>query len=202
MRKNLLAAMLALGLGLAATASQAAILSFQPSAQTKFLGQSASVDVVLSGLTADGQIVSGYDFNVAFDDNILDLVAVTFSGNLGAPADSLFDAVLSTGSVNLFEVSLLSDIDLDALQGDSVVLATLQFTGAAVGTSPLSINSLIMDGYKLLGTDPAVPVVLDPTLQGGSITIIDNGQPVPEPATLALTAIALAGLAAVRRRAG
>lgn len=209
MKRALLAGMLALGLGMAATASHAIAISFAPSGQTRLLGQTASVDIVVSDLAAGGQVVSGYDLDVLYDASILNLLSVTFGTGLGAGTfDSIFGYVPGSGRIDIFETSFLTDSMLAALQGGNpLVLATLNFTGIGIGTSPLVFDPQTAPGILLTGridpnSDPFFPVasVLTVTAEDGSITIINDGGTVPEPGTFALLLMGLAGLAGLRRK--
>jgi hypothetical protein len=209
MKRALLAGLLALGLGVAATASQAIAISFAPSAQTRLLGQTASVDIVVRDLAADQQVVSGYDLDVLYDASILNLLSVTFGSGLGAGTlDSIFGYVPGTGRIDLFETSFLTDSMLAALQGGNpLVLATLNFTGIGVGISPLIFDAQTAPGILLTGrldpnSDPSfpAPTVLTVTAEDGSITIINDGGSVPEPGTLAMLLLGLAGIAGLRRK--
>jgi len=56
-------------------------------------------------------------------------------GVLGLEVLTNFD-LATPGLVDFAALSLLSDADLAALQGDAVTLATLQFSALALGTSP------------------------------------------------------------------
>ncbi len=153
-------------------------------------GQAVMVDVVVDGLPVGG-IVSAYDLDLAFDAALLDFGSANLSSALGDPAlgEVIQDGALAApGLVDLWAVSLLSDAELAALQlGGPVTLAQIEFTALADGDA---------SGLAFTNWGPFNDV------KGANNEII-IGQ-VPEPASLALVGIALAGIAgsaAQRRRA-
>lgn len=152
-------------------------------------GQAVTVDVVVDGLPVGG-IVSAYDLDLTFDAALLDFGSANLSSALGDPAlgEVIQDGALAApGLVDLWAVSLLSDAELAALQpGGPVTLAQIEFTALADGDT---------SGLAFTNWGPFNDV------KGANNEII-IGQ-VPEPASLALVGIALAGIAgsaAQRRR--
>jgi hypothetical protein len=179
---------------------QAIQLSFEPSGQTRDIGDPVSVDVVVSGLEtgAAPEIVSAYDLDVTWNPAILGFTSVTFGPSLGGPLDAVQQAVLTSGRLDFWEMSFLSDADLDALQGNSVVLVTLGFQALAAGTSPLTFDAVTFPGIDVKGSNAAV-LALD--VNGGSVTVRDGGSPpVPEPGTLFLLGAGMVGVICMRRR--
>jgi hypothetical protein len=182
-----------LALGAAAPATAAPVLDFLPATQSFQTGDTVSVDVRVTGLA--GGIVSAYDLDVTYDAVLLNAAGVLFGPNLGdATGDSISGFALLPGLVDLFEVSLLSDADLAALQaalGGTVPLATLSFTALADGdTSSLAF---------VLGFNQASGTFNDVKCAGNVQCI---PQQIPEPGTLALLLTGLLSLASLvaRRR--
>jgi hypothetical protein len=209
---KLLSGMLGLGLALAGTASEALMIEFSPTPQSLFVGQTASVDIVLSGLEPAGpgglgeQAVTGFNFTVNYTgDPTVQFLGATYGTGLGNPNDILETFILgpspipagATGSVGLFETSLLGDAFLALSQGDSVVLATLSFTASSATSTTLSF-SIAPEGIGgLVDVGTGFPVALVPTISEGAITWNNrNGGPqVPIPGTLLLLLGPLAWLA-------
>jgi PEP-CTERM motif len=168
---------------LRATPILAISLDFVPVSQTVGLGQSVTVDVVISNLGAGIPLsVGAFDLDVNFDLTILSPTDVTFGPFLGDPGpfEALTSFTFSPGVADFAEVSLLSVPALDALQPASFTLATLSFDTLAVGTSPLTFSQVIVDdafGNKL-------------TIDAGSGSV----NVVPEPGTFLLLVTGLVGL--------
>jgi hypothetical protein len=162
------------------------VVSFEPVSQTVFVGQSASVDLVVSGLEP-GVSVGSFDLFVAFDPTIVGASDAVFGLYLGDP--SAFEALTRTdfisvfGEVEVAEDSLLSPSALTALQdpvrSTGFVLATLTFAALAPGVSPLRIELGIAADQN--GT------ALDVIGGAGSITVL----PVPEPDAVALMVLGI-----------
>ena len=175
--------------------AQAIVISFSPVSQSTTPGASVTVDLLVSGLhdPTPNEIVSSYDFNVRYDSAILAPSGVSFGSALGGPADSfqVFD-ISVPGLIDLAEFSFLDDATLDALQGDSIRLATLNFISAGLGSSGFIVEQNAL--FVLTGRADAtgIPQTLAPlTVEAGSVLVAQTNQ-IPTPPTLALFTLGLA----------
>lgn len=168
------------------------IIQVQPATQSATVGDTASVDVIVSGLTDEW--IGSYDLAIDWDASLLGFLALTFDIFLDGPADSLQGFTAGAGSVNAFEVSLSSLANQTG--NGSFRLFTLTFDTLGTGTSGLTfaqggtqlLGNELGDGYAEFG------------LTGASITVNARATSVPEPGTLALLGLGLAGLSLSRRR--
>jgi hypothetical protein len=155
------------------------------------------VDIVVAGLEASDpdEIVSAFDLDVSYDPAIVVATGVTFYTSLGGPEEWFYGAVLEVGLVDLWEVSLLSDVELQGLQGDSVVLASLTFVALAAGTTAIAFVPDLVFGIDVKGLNAEILAL---EASEGSITV--EGSQIPEPGTALLLACGLARLALSRHR--
>ncbi|MDM8522465.1 VPLPA-CTERM sorting domain-containing protein [Desulfococcaceae bacterium HSG8] len=163
----------------------AANLSFDPSDSVIGIGGMTDVDIVVSGLENDD--LGTFDFNVNYDNSVLDFNDYTLGTGLGDISD--YDALNwgdgnLGGTIHLRELSLLDDL---SFQSDSFALATLSFTGIGMGNSPLSFPE-----DPILGDFSGDSLSANP--ESGNISVI------PIPGSLWLLGSGLAALAGIRRK--
>ena len=204
MKKLLIALGLAITTGFASIPASAVPLTFTPSQVVGIaVGDIFNVDVIVSGLDAEGQVASAYDIDILFNDTQLDLTSVSLGLALGD--FDLFEAISAVdtstaGIARLTVTSFLTDDDLAALQGDSVTIATLTFTAAAdaedfirFGTDPVFQRNVVGRRGETLAVN--VNQVCVGVGEGNDC----RSEPVPVPAPFLLLGAGVLGLLASRR---
>ena len=182
----------------------AVIISFSPSSDSVNINAVFDIDIVISDLYAadsSREIVSAFDLDILYDSALLNATAVTFGSLLGDPDflsfETITDSVLSPGRIDLFELSLLTNADLLALQpNDSFTLATLSFKALAVGSSLLTFDPLVSPGINVTGYDPLSPFALDNTAGQARVNVVAAA----EPGILFLFLTGLLGLTGASRK--
>jgi hypothetical protein len=183
---------------LCVTPAFAVLIEVVPSASEIGPGDPVTVRLAISGLGAgSAPSVSTFDLDAGFDPSVLAFAGAGFGDpSLGDQLDVLelgsqFLATPGSGTVNLFEISLDSAANLNALQASAFVLATLTFEAVGPGESPLTLtlNALGDAEGQALETD------LDPAR-----VIVRSGGPVPvtAPAAALLLTLGLILVAALR----
>ena len=174
--------------------ANAVLLSLEPADNIVDLGDTVTLDLVISGLTAGAaDSLSVFDIDIGFDTTKLTFMAYSLGALLGdlgfGEALDFSFGEFALGLINLSELSLLFDFELDAIQPDTFTLASLTFEvdSLAVGESTIvSIASVFSLGDSF-GSQLAVDGTEGAVLRrlGGAAS------PVPEPPTIALFLVAL-----------
>jgi hypothetical protein len=179
-------------------AQAAPVVSIDPATQTIGVGGTATVDIIVSGLTDP---TGGFSLTLGFNNSIVS--GASFLNDPGvkmgaAPLD--LSLGFSGGSLDLFFLADAgaTQASLAASEGAGFKLATLTFKGLAEGLSALTLSNVVMSNWDGTATLAGV------TSQNGEICVAAAGagcaKNVPEPATPLLVAVALFALA-MRRRA-
>jgi hypothetical protein len=178
--------------------ASAITLSFVPQNQTRLLGETAIVDVVVGGLTGNpGEIVSAFDLSLLYDQTIVQANALNLSAVdlMGGISDTLFDVDFNPGRIDFNVTSFLTDDnDIAALQAgnnDPLTLARIFFDTVGLGTSPLSFD-FTSPTKVIVGRDA---MELPISSQNGSITVTNGQVQVPEPSPFLLFMLGVLALA-------
>jgi hypothetical protein len=179
--------------GVAVAQPPALSLSFEPSSQTVGLGDSLGVGIRISGLGDFTEPSLGaFDLDVMFNPAVLDFTGAAFGDPvLGDQLDltglgAFTGFTGSLGSTNIWELSLDLPSDLETLQEDSFILATLSFGATGLGTSTLGMS------VNALGDSLGNP--LSATLGTGSVSVV------PLPGAVLLGALGLGAAGGLLRR--
>jgi hypothetical protein len=151
-------------------------------------GGPVTEDITVSGLTAAGQAITGYDLWINFDSTALSV------GTVNQPTTPFYDPTdptqfapiinpINFPTANTLEIGLEDfngDADAQALQGDSVLLAQVTFAplGGGTGTSTVSFD---LADSQVVGLND-------------SLLTFSSATSVPEPSPLALGSLGLIGL--------
>lgn len=187
MKRLMIILVLVCSLALPLSPALAVSLSLVPSHQQIQLGDIAYVDLVISDLGTT--ILGAFDVDITYDPFILDPVVVAFGtslGDIGSGEAIAGASLISPDTVNVFEVSLLFSFELAPLQAvPSFALATLGFEGIAFGSSDLDFGDVILSddfGFE----------ITEVTTIGARVDVV------PEPTTILLLGVGLAGFAGFR----
>lgn len=194
MRRIMIIIVTALGL-MCVNVASADLIQVVPGAPTVDLGDQVSVDVVFDPLGPGGSLLGGFDITIGWDDSILALLnwVVDPTGALG-PAPVEF---VSPGPdmINVFAVSIFSDLTPFQDQDSPFSLFTLTFDAVGLGDGSIDFLSLLLSDET--GFFPIFPEIIP----GPGVTVQEPIS-IPEPSTLALFGIGLFGvLLAVSRKA-
>lgn len=143
---------LSLALSLAVTPEKAFAIDLSTSSSNHNLGDTVNVDLSITLFQGDPpESLSAFDFDINYDNSILDFQSLTFGDRLALSGTNSFQefSEMMPDTVNLVEVSRNTPEELQMGQqvnGQSLdfTLATLTFNAVGVGTSNIipSINSL------------------------------------------------------------
>ncbi|MCI0547164.1 MAG: hypothetical protein L0027_07750 [Candidatus Rokubacteria bacterium] len=181
--------------------AQAVLIEVVPAAQEVVQGDPVQITLAISGLGDQSPPSLGtFDLDVLFDASVLTFASAAFGDPvLGDQLDlaglgSVTDVTPGSGVVNLFQLSLDTADDLNALQAGDFTLATLTFTATGPGASPLAL------AVTALGDAEGVSLATD--LASGAVLVTPGQEPVPGPPGAALLGLGLACLLAhhLRRR--
>jgi hypothetical protein len=183
-------------------AAHAIELTLQPASTSVAPGAGVDVSLVISGLgTGGAPSLGGFDLNLSFDPGVLTYGSVTFGdpllGNqlgLGFPSVDAESADTGLGLLNLFSVSLDSVADLEDLQADSFVLASVHFTALGNGLSALTFSDVLLT--DALGDTLSLDAIRGGSVRVGVSTVPDGGLSYPGTFLMAFGA----GCAWVRQR--
>jgi hypothetical protein len=173
--------------------ARAISLTLVSTAPVVAVGETVGVAVQIAGL-GDGVApsLSAFDIEVNFDPAILALSSISYGDPLlGDQLDllgsgSIISTTVGFGVVGLSELSLDSSDILDLFQVGEFTLATITFVAVEGGVGLLGLTA---NALADANGDPLVAAISD-----GSIAVI------PEPSTILLVGIPLAGLLVVRRK--
>lgn len=193
-----LSAIVAVGIG--STAEAAPIVSVSPFHTDAAVGDTVTVDIVVSGLSA-GEMVGGFSFLLAFDSSILKGTGYTVDPDSKmSPGFELPPVGFGAGGASPLETFYVAAANADLTgQGTGFRLATVSFLALAPGLSRLTLIN--PDGAVVLSDSRGQELPSD--LRPGEVCVGGaSACAVPEPGLLALLGAGLSAFAARRRMSG
>jgi hypothetical protein len=160
-------------------------LYFDPAEQTVGLNQTAEISVWISGLGDHATPNLGaYDIEIGYDESLLQLTSITFHEYLGLSGTGNFNTLVP-GVLRVYEVSVLLDEELSALQPGAFPLVSMEFRMQNLLSSQIEIlEATLSDG-------DGIPFYA--AFQSANVYAV------PLPSALMLLASALMGIVGVRR---
>jgi hypothetical protein len=149
---------------------QSLTVTITPSATSVPVGATLTVTIAVPGLegVTPQQIVSAFDLDVLYTPAILQLTDVALGSQLTPSLQTT--NVATPGVVDIAELSRQTDAALQALQPDTVTLATLTFRALGPGASMVTLAADPHFGRDVKGLNAQV-LPLPPTLTGVTITV-------------------------------
>ncbi|MGY6276712.1 cohesin domain-containing protein [Methylomonas sp. MgM2] len=172
-------------------------LSLTPSSTIAGTGDTVTFDLTISGLgNFSSSSLGDYDFDLSFDPARLsfDLLSSSFGTELGFTAFEDMDAITTPGILALAQLSLEDAADLIANQPGSFSLASLTFN--VLDLMPGQSTAINFATIRSIGDEIGDQL----TLASTNGAVISNPNTVPEPMTLALIGVGLAGIRMTRRK--
>jgi hypothetical protein len=179
------------------------IVSISPVTQTIGVGGTATIDIIVSGLTQPADAVGGFSLALNYNNAILSGLSFANDpdGKMGALPLDLSGGFTGGGILylDLFFVAdaLETQASLAASEGAGFRLATVSFTGLADGLSLLTLSDVVLSNWDGSATLAGVES------RNGEVCVSSTGAPcatVPEPGSILLVATALGALAIRRRK--
>ena len=173
-------------------------LNVAPSARQVVAGERITVMITIAGLGEEtAPSLGAFDLDFTFDPSLLSCITATFGDpvlgdqlDVRAAQDNPQLVTHDDGVLHLFELSLDTPEDLQALQAGAFILATITCEALASGTSPftLHVNGLVDEFGEALPAEVARVLQCSAGDVGCLIAAITRANAADDPTTIRLEA--------------